>query len=612
MEVVKGSLISFFKNFDVFGENHTFRINGQKTYSSPVGGCLCFVFIFYAAYYIVYSFLDFVNGINKTKEFDIKNSLEPHVSMKDHDYFSIAFCIRNDELEIDSYLTNSLKMKMVYHQSKLNNDTKKLTVTEDELPLESCKAHVLATPDKNGNERDYWNLMHYFDMTTCKCLSFGSQNRNLNLSSKFERAEKNSFTFKLKVDENAIDNDLNDYLTKSNRKLHIYFPEYSADMYNDTDPLHIKVHTESYIINPTKTKVSDILFGLLSFTDYYSYTYTGLFSFKNRLAFNSKNDYELNNLQDFNLMKIDFSLSGLSTTYQRNYLILEDYFGNVLSYLWNWMVLIYSISYVYNSFGANRSIAQKFFIHNDSIKQNLRKEFKNENGENLRKIFKSPSRNKSSEVIENDQSAQMGNLINDNSNRSSNIDNQSKLEVLMDRTNKRSIDLVDIELESKRVPPVNKGESSINSNEVQPPSNIQANASNVNPYLKYKKNYYNISFFTYLSQAICFCRQKNKDYKLYKACEAYYNYYMDVNYYLGMTFEFEMTKRMTIPKENREHLSRINPILKKGYADTYNGKLRKMYDKNVLQSDVDKKVKGIRMVKASNNESELKMIMNHI
>ncbi len=122
MSNFKNSLLKFLKYFDGFGETHTFRINTEKTYNSPIGGFFCLIFLIYTIYYVIFTFMQFMRGEFKTKEYDLKIVSNPIVKMSDHKYFSIAFCLRKQNYLVDDYGMTNLNSSLFYSQSVLNKD----------------------------------------------------------------------------------------------------------------------------------------------------------------------------------------------------------------------------------------------------------------------------------------------------------------------------------------------------------------------------------------------------------------------------------------------------------------------------------------------------------
>lgn len=80
----------------------------------------------------------------------------------------------------------------------------------------------------------------------------------------------------------------------------------------------------------------------------------------------------LNQIYDENMFIVNFQLTGNLITYSRNFLILEDYLGNTLSYLWNVCFFFYLIAFVYNNFALRRHIAENFFFKNVKIENELK------------------------------------------------------------------------------------------------------------------------------------------------------------------------------------------------------------------------------------------------
>jgi hypothetical protein len=457
--------------------------------------------------------------------------------------------------------------------------------------------------------------LNNFQMAGCKCLNFDELNsQNFVLSSKLEGIEKKNFMMKLmKKTDSKPDSELNSYIIENNPRLHVYFPEYSADLYSIEDPLKIKMQTISYLLNPLSTRVSDIYLALLSFIDYYSYTDNEIFKFEEKLIFDSKSDYNLNSMISNEMMKISFILSGKTFTYKRSYLLFEDYLGNTVGYLWNIIILVYIGSWAYNSFGSSRFMAEKFFFHNSD----LRRMFVSELGLNENDW------DNENEPISEKKTGGISpnfNLINENTKKvplnpectNSNLKNKDfsvenmEGETFKNTINKENVilDLADFSKNKEAINEINDGVV-IDRDKKQKEGSVPLDPKNK----KIRKNKFSIFFFEYIASFLPFyCTKKNLDSrrdKLFKGTEYFYYYYMDINNYLKMAIEFELIKSLVLSREKRYLLENFKPFVKTIYGQDYVQKLSKFYNPKIEISDVEKMLNGIR---DSKNENETEFL----
>jgi hypothetical protein len=615
-------LSSFFKYFDGFGESHTFRVNKEKTYNTPVGGFFCVIFLVYACYYILWTFSDFMQGNDKTKEYDLKINLSPSINMTDHKYFNLAFCLRDEDMKIDEFLTENLDLTIYYKKSYLNSD-KVLTSSKTPLALTNCGNYDFKNTALTQHQKQYWSIFNSLQINSCKCLDFDT-NIKYTFSSTLEAIEKNYFGFELTIKDpynKEMIQSINDHNNLNNPKLHIYFPEYSADLYNDEEPLQIKMHTESFLLIPSQTQVANIYFGLLTFTDYFSYTSEEKYSQKNKLIFDNKDLYAKNSFTDNSILNVNFILSGNNITYKRYYLILQNYLANTLSYLWNICILLYLVAWAYNNFGSKRFLSERFFIRNSKFKQMIKKEL-NKGGVYTSKklkrakrtlsgkrtisiqkeiepsddkkevLIEMDSKNKSLDMQSNDQSRDINNSVIDN--RYNNKVNISLEEVSHRESDNRE------HIESKE----NIKEKDIISVDI-PLKNEE----------ELRKNNFKIFFWDYLVGGLfqaCKCQRKTKKYELYKSTENFYNYYMDINNYLKVMVEFEIIKSIVLSKAHKSMLSKFKPYLKGNYQSLYKDKLQNLYQQTFNKDEIKKILTGIKTARNNSQKRTLKSLAQFI
>lgn len=645
---MKNEIIKFLKNFDAFGETHTFRINKEKTYNSPVGGFFFLIFLIYSTYFIIYTFSEFLNGKYKSKEYDMKMEPSPLINMSDHKYFSIAFCIRNENYETDLFMNKYLQESLIYSSTKLSS-SKTLERKDKEISMKDCLvlSNLMNKTNTSASEHQikYWGILNSFQLDGCKCINFEDLNESLIFSSNLEGVERNSFNLNIKYSSNKNNSDIissiNEYINKTDPHLHVYFPEYSADMYSVEEPLKIKMHQEVFSLSPMSTLISEINLGLLSFTDYYSYTDDDIYNHKNKLIYDSRNNYKLNSFKEDTLLQVQFNLSGNAITYKRTFQKLQEYLANTIGYLGNIILLVYIISSIYNVFGSNRFLSEKFFLRNKELKNLLKKEFGGYMDIKLKRknsiIKKKSNKNRTgSKDINNSckDDPKKDNLI-EIENKEKSIDKHEEPSMSMNMMQMR----MDVdssfsnqqEMKSISLDPLEKSKIDINIIQSPGPSekNLQNEANSENTLnvnlspgkTKLLKNNYTIFFYEYVYYSVCnMCKSKyinetkskSKKLDLYKSTEYFYYYYMDISNYLKMMFEFEIVKSLVMSKNKKRMIRKLKPFLKRNYFFEFDEKLKKLYSENILSEDIYKIKEGVKALREENNLEALKKITKFI
>jgi hypothetical protein len=649
---MKNEIIKFLKNFDAFGETHTFRINKEKTYNSPVGGFFFLIFLLYSIYYIIYTFSEFLNGKYKSKEYDMKMEPSPTINMSDHKYFSIAFCIRNEKYETDAFMNKNLQESLFYTSTKLTS-SKSLEKIEKEILMKDC-GELATLMNKTTNsvsehQKKYWEILQSFQLDGCKCINFEDLNESLIFSSNLEGVERNSFSLNIKYPSNKNNSNttisINDYINNNDPHLHVYFPEYSADMYSVEEPLKIKMHQEVFSLSPMSTLISEINLGLLSFTDYYSYTDDDIYNHKNKLIYDSRNNYKLNSFKDDTLLQVQFNLSGNAITYKRTFQKLQEYLANTIGYLGNIVLLVYIISSVYNVFGSKRFLSEKFFYRNKELKNILKKEFGGYKDIKMKRK-NSFMKNKSNG---NGRGSMNNNEINSNNNfkgdpKKDNLIEMENKEKSLDQQEQPSMSMNIMQMRMNMESSFNQqdmksisleplDQSKIDVSVIQSPGpsekNLQSvvdseNTLNVNlspAKTKLLKNNYTIFFYEYVYYSLCnMCKNRNnnktksqaKKLDLYKSTEYFYYYYMDISNYLKMMFEFEIVKSLVMSKNKKRMIRKLKPYLKRNYFFEFDEKLKRLYSENILSEDINKIKEGVKALREENNLEALKKITKFI
>lgn len=256
----KNFLIPTIKSFDFFGESFTFKIKKEKYYTSIVGGLTSLGFIIYSLYYIIVSLSDFIAKNNRSVQNQIKSIEESNIDLKNHEYFFMAVCLRDELMGVDSFLNKNLEMKANLIDNKLQQ--KRLNSTVSELKLEYCSSDYFSGALSNS---EIYNSMEF---EGCKCLNFSQQDVKLRSMYNIVDREYVKFDFKYKKEVNMTE--MVNYLRASNSKLFVYIPSFTIDAGNLLDPLKMNVHTEMYDLKPYSEQSSEILFNLLNFTDFNS------------------------------------------------------------------------------------------------------------------------------------------------------------------------------------------------------------------------------------------------------------------------------------------------------------------------------------------------------
>jgi hypothetical protein len=255
------SLAYFIKSCDFFGETFTFKIKRNKYYTSIVGGATTIAFILFSLYYFFFSFSDFLSKNDRSISSEIKTVYEPIINFNDHKYFVIAFCLRDKTIGVDSYLLKNTNMSV----SLINNSIqeKRLKSVMNSISFEKCNDGYFSQTEEN--------IFDLKDFDGCKCVNMTNHNiDNIGLRSKYDVIDKDYINFQLSPNNNVNLSEFNNYLRNSNSRLFVYFPSYSVEMYNLTNPLKYNLQTQVYQIRPNTQQVASIQMSVLNFSDYAS------------------------------------------------------------------------------------------------------------------------------------------------------------------------------------------------------------------------------------------------------------------------------------------------------------------------------------------------------
>lgn len=377
------NLISIVKAFDFFGESFTFKIRKRKYYTSIVGGISSIVFLCYSLYYFIYNLADFFGKNNRTIENEVKSVSEQTVKLTDHSYFMMAFCLRDSSMAPDNFLNSNLKMTGALINNKFEN--RRLSTDQNELKLENCNS---------DNFKGALNEIYLIkDFEGCQCLNITAQSnlREINLRSKYEIIDKEYLQFELRYQDKNLganfayfSDKLINYLGNNTSRLFVYFPTYSVEMHNITNPLKMNLHTEIYDIKPFIQQNSEIFLSMLNFTDFNSLYDDDSTLELSKLTFDTVNkisyyippSYQIST----SLYQLQLSLSMRTINFARKVLRYDDFLGNMVGYLSNIIIILYCFNVVYNSFGARVYFAEKFFIKNMEFEKNIRDELKKKLG----------------------------------------------------------------------------------------------------------------------------------------------------------------------------------------------------------------------------------------
>jgi hypothetical protein len=253
----KSYLISFLKGFDLFGESFTFKIRKQKYYTSIVGGLTSLIFILYSLYYVISNLYDFLAKNNRSLDNEVKSISDSGINFNVHDYFTMAVCVREDSMAINTELLKYLKFKSYLVDNKVVN--KRLNSTSQDLKMENCTGNFF--------QGSLNNIYQTFDFNECQCLSLKSNDAQFR--STYNIVDRQYLQLEAKVIDDRINKYLKDNIEKNN-KLYLYFPSFNYDGSTAGEPLKMNIQTEVYDMIPNNIQYSDIFFNILNFTDYNS------------------------------------------------------------------------------------------------------------------------------------------------------------------------------------------------------------------------------------------------------------------------------------------------------------------------------------------------------
>lgn len=264
----------FLKFFDKFGDSHTFKVNSDKTFNSPLGGLTFICFMFYAIYYFYYSFSLFQSGNFQTKETYSVIKEKQIISTADYTNFVFGACLKNSEnFSNDEFLDKNLNITLYYEKHFFNKES--MSTSNDFIPMVDCSEYYKSAAMANESFSNiFLNQLKIFDLKQCKCFSF--RDRNLQMYSLYEGLEKYFFSINLNSKTGTgTEKATLDYIKQARSKLSIFFPDASINYNDDKLPVKPVLRFKDYFINPNYTQVNELKFGLLSFSDYNSFVSKG-------------------------------------------------------------------------------------------------------------------------------------------------------------------------------------------------------------------------------------------------------------------------------------------------------------------------------------------------
>lgn len=257
-------LFSFFKSCDIFGESYSFKINKQRSYTSVLGGVLSLAFLIYSFYYLWLNLFNFFSKNVRITIMDDHTAPETIVDFQDHNYFIMAFCVRDESRKIDKYLSSVLTMNsFLFDGSQIG------------LIAETCTEEYFQTTMKEIYEQDSFD--------GCRCMNITKQSElnelNVQLKSKTNINQRDYLYFQYHLAEESYQEEFIQRIKQSKSKMHVYFPSYETDINNNLpDPFRMNVETLVFDIRPYTELKSEVIFSVLNFTDYNSLLDEGKFS----------------------------------------------------------------------------------------------------------------------------------------------------------------------------------------------------------------------------------------------------------------------------------------------------------------------------------------------
>jgi hypothetical protein len=367
---VQDSLVSFIKACDLFGESFTFKIRKKKYYTSIVGGFTSLCFIIYSLYYFTSSLADFFEKRNRTIEKENNSQLESEVKFSNHNYFTMAFCLRDNSMWIDDFLTSKIKSKAYLINNKIEN--KILFQNKKQILFEKCNS---------DNLKSYfgeYSALKQFE--GCRCLNMTGD--DIVLKTKYELIDKEFIQVEYEIDERNK-NDVLKYLEKSITRLFVYFPSFTFSTKNFENPLQMTVHQENYELIPNFKHESEISLSQLIFNDFNSLYDDENSQILSRLTFEETktNFFPLREKiateqSEKSFVNIKLGLSNKAITFTSKVLLYDEFLGNFVGYLSNIIIILYCFNAIYNSFGARVYIAEKLFIKNKIFESKIVKRLK--------------------------------------------------------------------------------------------------------------------------------------------------------------------------------------------------------------------------------------------
>ena len=256
---------NFFKFFDYFGVNFTFKIKNERYYKTSFGGKIFLLFLIVSSLYFINLFVKFC----KRTTFSINNSMlvkspAPKINFKESK-FNIAFSIQDDNTGnvVDLNFLKNLGFSLSINLTTINyTDPRKRIKTSKSIETNFCDVSNFPF-----NRQDKLNLNNkFFEMHKIANFSCIKEDEEVQIEGTFT---DDIFTY---VEISFLIHNLTNlslqsqYLNKNVLKLNLYWPDTTIDVDNYQNPLSQFLRTHLSFLDFNRFQKVNIDLSILDFS----------------------------------------------------------------------------------------------------------------------------------------------------------------------------------------------------------------------------------------------------------------------------------------------------------------------------------------------------------
>ena len=364
MEKSKNCFTNFFKMFDYFGVNFTFKIKNETNYKTNFGGQIFLLFLILANIYFFLLFSDFWNR----KIFNVNNSFSvntpaPKINFNDSS-FNLGYSLLYENNSVLDPKTIGLSLKL-YLSTILNNDVP--NKIRNKIITRNCQTSDFFTKNKNDSFTSLF-LNNYL----CAIV-----NDSIEIEGTFTDSKYQYLELSVSIDDNIFQKGnlsiIKYFLDHHPLKLNVYWTDGSFDMANYSDPISNFLHSYLMYIDIFSIKKVNLDFAKIQFSSDDNMILQRPVNLT-RVAFKEdfQYSYYTNNrtaLQSGNtLVKLFFRSSPSITQIDRSYQKLNTFFANFGGIMSNMLLGLYFFVSFINQFWAEQDVMNKILKFREQIK----------------------------------------------------------------------------------------------------------------------------------------------------------------------------------------------------------------------------------------------------